>query len=501
MTAVLPGWNPEMERRFKELLYRFLEEVHSTKAALYLLAEDGRYLLVTQYGFGRRDRLAAEFPARAPLVQMARHLRTQPKAFNTPADAGEIAGYLEGAGTARLLLVPLYTGSRLVGFADVRDKGRRKIFTPADEETAAGIAAALISLIRSTGLYPDLEERGAMEPVGRVRPQVTRPRVREPRLLDRTALPFLVGTMDRLASLPGVGGIAVTLAADGQAHTVVRSAERLGEAELEALRKHHGALLEDALPAAPGRDWTVEASVVSGAGDVAREMAASRPILKEEGWFLVGTVLGSLGSPVPGMVLEILEREVGLLREARAGLRRSRRLARVLLEPGEARYPELRQHSEAVSRLAWRLAAALGEDETTLEGAALAGWLHDVGLRELDYDRLYRHPEPGPTERRLYTRHPLIGERILAQAGLPLIAEAVRHHHERWDGGGYPDRLQGEAIPKLSRIVHVAEVYDVLTSDGSYRRPVGKSEALGVLRSAAGHQFDPQVVRALGDVV
>lgn len=499
VTAVLPGWNPEMERRFKELLYRFLEEVHSTKAALYLLAEDGRYLLVTQYGFGRRDLLAAEFPPRAAMVQLARHLRTRPKAFNSPGEAREIAEYLEGAGTARILLVPLYTGSRLVGFADVRDKGRRKVFTPADEEAATAIASALVALVRSSGLYPDLEESGTQETVHQERPGTSR--IRDARLLDRGALPFLLGTVERLAALPGVGAVAVTLAADGQAHTVVRSVARPGADALNTLRRHQASLLAGAPDPASERTWTVDAAVVEGAGDTPREMAASRPLLTEDGWGLAGTVLGGLGSPVPETVLEILAREVEMLREARTAIRQSRRLAKALLEPGEQRFPELRHHSEAVSRLAWRLAAALGEDDRTIETAALAGWLHDVGMRELDYERLYRHPQPGPTERRLYARHPVIGERILSEAGLPVVAEAVRHHHERWDGGGYPDRLRGDAIPKLARIVHVAEVYDVLTSDGSYRRPVGRTEALGVLRSAAGHQFDPEVVRALGNVV
>ena len=502
VTSVLPGWSPDLERSFKELLYRFLEEVHSTKAALYLLSGDGRFLLVTQYGFGRRDLLAAEFPARAPMVQLARHLRNRAKSYNGPDAAGEVAEYLEGAGTARLLLVPLYAGSRLLGLVDARDKGRKKPFTGADEEAAAAIGKALVGLLRETGLYPDLEESGPAPVEGIVQEeQPVEPKLRETCGLDPRGMESLLETVETLAGLDGVGGVALTLASENHVHTAVRAGASLREDEVEALRNHHKGMLGERLAGLTLRDWVVEAGGVTGDPGSPREIAASAILLEEDGWALCASVLASLGSVSAPRVLNLLRAQARLLGRNATGTRRWRRLARLLLEPGEARYPELVAHSEAVSRIAWRLSIAMGEDEETVEAAAVAGLLHDVGLRELDYESLYKHPNPGPMERRVYTRHPLIGEQILNRAGLSIIAHAVRHHHERWDGGGYPDRLQAGSIPLLSRIVHVAEVYDVLTSDTSYRRPVGRGEALGILRSAAGHQFDPEIVLALDGVV
>ncbi len=499
--SVLPGWSPDLERSFKELLYRFLEEVHSTKAALYLLSGDGRFLLVTQYGFGRRDLLAAEFPARAPMVQLARHLRNRVKSYNDPDAAGEVAEYLEGAGTARLLLVPLYAGSRLLGLVDARDKGRKKPFTGADEEAAATIGKALVGLLRETGLYSDLEESGPEPVEGIVQEEPVAPKIRETSGLGPRAMETLLETMETLAGLDGVGGVALTLAGENRVHTAVRAGASLREDEVAALRSHHRGMLGDRLAGLTLRDWVVEAGGVTGDRGSPREIAASAIVLEEDGWALCASVLASLGSVSAPRVLNLLRAQAKLLSRAETGTRRWRRLARLLLEPGEARYPELVAHSEAVSRIAWRLSIAMGEDDETVEAAAVAGLLHDVGLRELDYETLYKHPNPGPMERRVYTRHPLLGEQILNRAGLSMVAHAVRHHHERWDGGGYPDRLQAGAIPLLSRIVHVAEVYDVLTSDTSYRRPVGRGEALGILRSAAGHQFDPDIVLALEGVV
>jgi HD-GYP domain-containing protein (c-di-GMP phosphodiesterase class II) len=132
-----------------------------------------------------------------------------------------------------------------------------------------------------------------------------------------------------------------------------------------------------------------------------------------------------------------------------------------------------------------------------VEDAAMAGLLHDVGMRELDYDRLYRHRAPSAEDRRTYQQHVTVGADLLRGAGLGGVATAVRHHHERWDGGGYPDHLAGDGIPLLARIVHLAEVYDVLTSADSYRPAVSPERALGIIRSAAGQQFDPGLVPTL----
>ncbi len=132
----------------------------------------------------------------------------------------------------------------------------------------------------------------------------------------------------------------------------------------------------------------------------------------------------------------------------------------------------------------------------------MAAYLHDVGLRELDYARIYRMERPGELEKRMYQRHPVVGARILESAEFPGdLAGVVRHHHERWDGGGYPNRLAGRNIPLGSRIIHLAEVYDVLTSPSSYRRTLGRNAALDLIRSESGRQFDPELVPLFEDLV
>ena len=98
-------------------------------------------------------------------------------------------------------------------------------------------------------------------------------------------------------------------------------------------------------------------------------------------------------------------------------------------------------------------------------------------------------------------RHPQIGYRMLESLGVEPVAEWVLHHHERWDGAGYPERAPGERIPLGARIIFVADAYDAMTSDRVYRSRLSDDEALAELQRCAGTQFDPEIVAAFADGV
>ena len=159
---------------------------------------------------------------------------------------------------------------------------------------------------------------------------------------------------------------------------------------------------------------------------------------------------------------------------------RGRCLSRRLLQPGARKYPDLVAHSEAVSRLSMAIAQKLDLAPARVEDAVLAGLLHDVGMRELDYDRTYRNRTPTEepmTRSTRYQKHPVLGEEILKGTGLDEVASAIRHHHERWDGTGYPDRL---AAAMRSRCFHGWCTWrrssTVLSVPGRYR-PTVSAEA------------------------
>ena len=102
-------------------------------------------------------------------------------------------------------------------------------------------------------------------------------------------------------------------------------------------------------------------------------------------------------------------------------------------------------------------------------------------------------------ERLVIQRHPQIGHRMLESLGVEPVADWVLHHHERWDGSGYPDRLRGEEIPIGARIIFVADAYDAMTSEGVYQDPLSPRAALDELERCAGTQFDPLVVDVVAD--
>ena len=175
-----------------------------------------------------------------------------------------------------------------------------------------------------------------------------------------------------------------------------------------------------------------------------------------------------------------------------------RGLVNKLLEPGLKRYPALKAHSFSVGRLSRKLGAFLGLAERDVEQVTVAGILHDVGMRELNYEELYSKRSLSETEMALVREHPRVGAFLADEVPWPYpVAPLIRHHHERWDGSGYPDGLSGERIPVGSRLIHVCEAFDAMTSPTSYRSLLAPAQALEILDSKAGTQFDPDMAKAL----
>jgi HD-GYP domain-containing protein (c-di-GMP phosphodiesterase class II) len=161
----------------------------------------------------------------------------------------------------------------------------------------------------------------------------------------------------------------------------------------------------------------------------------------------------------------------------------------------EARDAYTGRHAQRVAAYGLRIAHAAGVDvDPEVEFGFL---LHDVGKVAVPDAILFK---PGPLsdeERALMVRHPQIGSEILRH--IDFLDEAkvvVMHHHERWDGEGYPDGLAGEAIPLQARVFAVADTLDALTTDRPYRPAVGWAEARQVIRAGSGTQFDPAIVAA-----
>lgn len=193
--------------------------------------------------------------------------------------------------------------------------------------------------------------------------------------------------------------------------------------------------------------------------------------------------------------------EIAELKRLAAGPDRAARFraAASLARAVDARDAYTGSHSERVADLAARIATKLGVDREQVELTRLAGSLHDLGKLAIP-EEILRKPGPlSETERLVLERHPQIGFRMLESLGVDPVAEWVLHHHERWDGSGYPDAIAGDTIPLGARIIFVADAYDAMTSDRVYRDRLSDDEAISELERCAGSQFDPTLVAALAD--
>ncbi len=167
------------------------------------------------------------------------------------------------------------------------------------------------------------------------------------------------------------------------------------------------------------------------------------------------------------------------------------------VEAIEARDPYTKQHSSRVTGLALNIGKEMRCSDEQLDLLRFSGHLHDIGKVGIPDSILLK---PGPLTKQEFEaikRHPVIGANIVGHLGL-LTGEQkiILHHHERWDGKGYPDGLKGESIPFLSRIIAVADVYDAMASDRAYRKRLADEVVLETIQQGAATQFDREVVEA-----
>jgi ribonuclease P protein subunit RPR2 len=174
---------------------------------------------------------------------------------------------------------------------------------------------------------------------------------------------------------------------------------------------------------------------------------------------------------------------------------------RALSNAVEARDAYTAKHAERVAAYGLALADAMGLAIAHDPATEFGFLLHDVGKVAISDRILHKAGPLDPDERREMERHPVVGAAIVAGIGfLASAAQVVRHHHERWDGSGYPDGLAGEAIPIAARVFAVADVLDALTTDRPYRRASSFAAARGLIVAQADTHFDPAVIEAFSAV-
>ncbi len=172
-------------------------------------------------------------------------------------------------------------------------------------------------------------------------------------------------------------------------------------------------------------------------------------------------------------------------------------LSKTLALAVDAKDPYTHQHVVRVQRYAVAIAEQMGLDEDQMEGVTTGALLHDIGKIGIPDSVLLKPGRLTDEEFAVIRQHPTMGAKILEPVEFPWpVLPAVKHHHEKWDGSGYPDGLAGGAIPLSARILAVADVYDALTSARAYRGAWPRERAVAEIARCAGSHFDPAVVEA-----
>jgi putative nucleotidyltransferase with HDIG domain len=531
--------DPTVEQRYREALFTLLEKSRTTRSALYLMEPTGEFRIVTHYGFSPRDLPAASFGKDHPLVEWVNRFR-KPFYFNSPAESQGLRREMEGSHTARLLAAPLYDDGRLIGIIEGRDKSGGDLYHQEDARAIAGVAAEILKIRRATlgtperspespGEMPgffDLPAEGTPsahaaypEPDVAATVELPRPKIHRvsappsrPPLTQREAVLFR-GFASTLLLDPGIAGVVFSLWSDEVAEFYIGARRPVSadarDSVVASAQEVFARLFPGRTPPAERR-FNVDFPHGRGDSELRRDQIQAlqtSALVSEEGRAVLFSLIFSVepGPALAGAVREIhllVRRSVAETRESARYRDAYRGLIRRLLEPGLKKYTGLVSHSLSVARIARRFAGFLRLPEVTVEQMTVAGLLHDVGIRELSYDRVSEKRPLSEAEYRLARDHPSVGAMLLADIEFPYpVIPLVLHHHERYDGSGYPDQLRGEQIPFGARLIHIIEAFDAMTSATSYRPTISRDEAVETIESKGGTQFDPNLAAKFRDFI
>lgn len=502
-----------LEPKLKEILYRCLEDIRATKAALYLSNSETTYVLVTWYGF--RDLERKQVDARDDLIDRLIVKRT-PFYVNSLTEEPRFSQTLFTSGTTRMLLAPIYSRGRLIGFLDLRDKAAQQPFNATDVSDVQTIIDQFLDFFAEKGLFGLKAAAGegrislsavaqpgvALNSIDEAKRAVARGILRArpgANVLNEAQLDAGAAILPAVLCLPGAELAA--LSSFGQntggrriaarAELTVDASEKLEEKLVAWLRKR-------------GEPETVtSSSTLFPLGKAPTPIDANRlgAILSApvklgsmRGVVLTGGFDGQPTVQTRALLAGILAHCSEILGHAveHEGMRSIKtRVAEKLLEPDFQRFPLLALHCRRVSELAGRLASFAGLSSEESEQARVAGLVHDVGMRLLDYHHLYRKATVTADDLKTLREHAVVGAALVADSALGSdIANIVLCHHERVDGGGYPNGLAGDTIPVVSRVLHICEAFDAMTAADSYQTAVPVPAALSRIRRVAGAQLD-----------
>jgi HD superfamily phosphohydrolase YqeK len=539
-----------IEAQLKQVLYGCVEHVQATKAALYLSSSHDlnqkKYEIVTSYQFDPADRKTVS--GHDDLVDRL-HVKRDPFFINGLNADQRFAEMLFRQGTDRMLVTPLFSRGRLVGFIDMRDKAGKKPFESPDVNAARRIGEQMLSVLaanRLFGLAPItlVEDPSASRDTKQSAPSLPaaapQPAMHAGQFFSTEALRVVEAARQQLAKrqhmqtgskhvlseedvepvrllLPAAlaipGAVLACFSAIGHINNpqIIVAVATLSDGAMEKLQTH----LDDWLKRTNTTRLMMRPQISYPFDTNSLALTTLAPIVSAPVTVqsIEGLVLTFAFERPPDLVaqrslkrfLRQIEQAIETAISSSSNRKDRDALAEYLLEPDFQKFPELAEHCREVSVLAQRLARVLELAPAQIETVRLAALVHDVGLRFLDYERLYKRLSLTAEELRGIAEHPVVGAALVEPLLGVDVAQAVLRHHERVDGKGYPSRMAGQQIPIASRVLQIADAWVAMTARQSYQVPIAHEAAVQRLREGAGSQFDAAIVerflRSLPDLV
>jgi hypothetical protein len=547
----------ELQTKLKEILYDCAVEIRATKAALYLLTAEGTFELITEYGF--RSAVRAMADRTDPVIDRCGRNRT-PFFVNGLNAEPRFSTVMFESASDRLLAAPIYFRGTLVGVIDMRDKAGKALFDATDLPKAQKIADRIGEQFVDKNVFgqqfitlSEAPERpiviGTNVPVAEAKIASAAPAEQAP--LPKASL--WPAERPRATNVPRLATLIIEARGNAERIAVPESPESIGEAELAAIRDMLRAML--LIPGA----LVASVSAYGHMGGV--QEVAARSTLTEEAMNVLQSALnlwltrrGDAGgivrtnialpsgnqeppitaaqiqkvftAPVAAGSIKGIYLTVAfpatpdrpahdLLAAFHRGLQIAiehsmshgamqamrARVAAALIEPDFTKYPELQRHSEAVASRVETFTRFLSMTPAETETVHIVALVHDVGMRLLDYEHLYRKRDLSPDELSILREHSSVGAAIVEPLLGNEIARAVLCHHERWDGTGYPNEMRGSDIPLAARIVQLCDVYETMIAADGYTAAGSLDQAAAKIARGAGTQFDPDLAKRFIDML
>jgi len=496
--------NDQLNHRLTQLLYRCLEEMGSTKAALYLAQPGaGDFRLVSHYGWPRATPPPPLLAQSDPLLLLA-HRERRCFALNDGAGYPELQAFSQGKPDPRYFIAPIYDHGEWIGLLLQRDPSGGEPYSLERQEgptqlICQEVVQAIKYFAEPPAPAPPAPPRAVEKPAPPV--QASEPiRVPAPPSFPEQRS-FFWEAAGMLCQVVPAAAVALWVYDPLENRPLLAYSELPLSPQLEqqvvmlarAQRPELVAPDLQLLTKAENHDQT----------PIQGPFRTLLPILLEEQFGMADLMLVFRAENRPFLPHEqefvrSMARMIGLfLAEVRVHERYHQSFLsvshRILADAG-AKVPYIRSHSVNTAELCRNLARSLELASAEVEAVTISAILHDVGTLLLDR-RILDKPTLSPADREQIQTHPILASTFLKDFHFPFdILRIIRHHHEQWDGKGYPDGLSGEAIPIESRIIHLVESFQVMTSGSSYRAAKPLPAALAELRALSGSHFDPHIV-------